>query len=192
MEWLFEIIDKLVQSAIWKTVLSQFEWVDWFTLALVIVGILYGAKRGLIREIVEILEMLLLLFIVYTFKEFLSGYLFTKVGLTKQLSEPVAFLALTLPVWWVIHWIDHQFSKSFHTKLTGTIRVPGGMILGFAHILILWSFMSQIIIGIPIKSVQKVYQGKNSMTGPFVAQLAPTVYVAMTQPASLFKEKKSS
>ena len=190
MEWLFDLIDKIVQSAIWHNFLSRLEWVDWFTLAMILIGIIYGAKRGLIREIVEIFELLVLILVVFFVKGSLANYLFTKVGMAKQIAEPAAFISVMLPTWWVIHWVDHLFSKSFHTKLSGAIKVPGGILLGVVHVLILWGLVSQVIFSIPIKSVQKVYQGKNSMSGPFLVEMTPTIYTAMTQPANLFKDKE--
>ena len=67
MEWFFSIFDKIIQSYIWKKVLSHLEWMDWVTAFFAFLGPIYGAKRGLLREIVECAEVALVLFLVFTF-----------------------------------------------------------------------------------------------------------------------------
>ena len=192
MEPIFQLLDKIFASPIWVNTLSRLSWLDWFAAVLLVIGFLYGMKRGFIREIIEILETCVLIIVVFHFKTDVTAFLQLRAGIPAEFASPVAFLALAIPTWWIIHWIDYRLSKLMHSKLTPLIKVVGGMVLGIVHVSLLLSFVSQVIILIPVQSLRRVFSEGASIAGPMLTNLAPSVYEAVSKPSVFFSKKKNS
>ncbi len=191
IDWFFSWTDRFLQSFIWRSVLSNFQWVDWVTILVLILGILYGIKKGLMRELAEILEAVFILFIVFSYYKKLAFFIRDYFPFIPDGFAPaVAFSVLIIPLWFAVAFIDGKLAQLFHTKTIGPVRIIGGGLLGCFHIFLLWSFISQPIILMPVYRIRRVYEDGNSYTGDKVRTFAPRVYATLSQ-AMKFWEKTS-
>ena len=177
MEWFFGLIDKFAQSYIWHSVLSRFEWVDWFTALFVIVGVIYGVKTGLLRMLAEILEAVAVIYAVYRFYPPVADY-FQKTfeKLYPYYVHTACFLLVSVILFLVMRIIDDQLVKIFHTRLAGPLRGLGGALLGVFYSLMIWSFFSQAIVMTNDLRLKRVYEPGSSLTGAVVKKIVPDIY----------------
>ena len=182
MEGFFSLIDKLLQSFIWKSVLSHFQWVDWFTIVFILVGIIYGAKTGFFRVLVEILEMFGIIFLVLRYQPPFYKYisrLFTSAP--QNILRVGSFLLISIGLFVAMRIVDKRLSQLFHTKLANPFRNVGGAVLGIFYALLIWSFFSQaLLLGGSLK-IKKIYESGNSVSGYKVKILAPALYNTVTR-----------
>jgi uncharacterized membrane protein required for colicin V production len=184
MDWFFGIFDKIVQSMVWRSVIAHIQWVDWATLVFVVIGIVYGAQKGLLRILAEIMEIVFVAFVVfYFYKEFSTKVNIYLEFIPDRVVPVISFILLALPVWFIVYFLDSKVSKIFHTKLSKSISVPGGIIFGAAYLFFVWSFLSQPIILSNYRYVTKAYEPGVSYTGDALRALAPMIHqVPVTTP----------
>lgn len=182
-DWFFKLFDKLTQSVVWDTLLSHFQWVDWFAGIFLIIGILYGLKNGLIAEIGEILELTIVIFIVHDQYGQLV-HLMTKYMdyIPAVYRPPTAFVVTAAPVFSLVHFIFTQLKKLIHADVIKPLKYIGGVLLGAVHLLLFYSFLVQAILLIPSHDLKKSLDKGNSYTGEYIAKLSPAVYEIFKHP----------
>lgn len=186
MDKIQQWISKIFDMVFWQTVLSHFQWVDWVTTAFLVMGLIYGMRKGLMRELVEILELVLILAVTLACQKPVTA--FFKVYLpsfSEKTIAPAAFMVTALCAWFVVSVIDKYMQKWVHAKISGFLKVAGGGILGALHFFLVWSFVSQAILLMPVRGAQTIYDAGNSTTGVYVKQLAPAVYRAVSNPGQI-------
>ncbi len=178
MEWLFQIIEKIVQSQLWRMVSSHFSlssWSDWITLAFLLGGLLHGARHGLLRTLVKMAEALLIAYATFVYQQKVSHQLQATLSFIPNNALPAAgFIAIAFPLAFLVSFIDSRVAPWFQTSLKGPVRVIGGAMAGVVYGAFLWSFVFQLLLLLPLKAVQKV-QNKNSVSGRFISHFAPEI-----------------
>ena len=192
LEGPLDFFRKIYEGIMWRTLLAQFDWVDWFTVGFVILGIAYGSRKGFMREIVEITELLLVIFLAYTYKEIFFSFLKTILpSFTNRILEPVVLsVSLTL-FWFLVAFLDGHLQKVIHAKTLPGLKVTGGAFLGILHFLLIWSLISQILIVMPYLKFSKMYEKGNSVSGQSIKEFIPFIYDVLTQPATHFSGLKA-
>ena len=181
MNTLSDWIQRLMQKAFWQTFLQGVDWIDIAFAIFVLIGLVYGARKGLMRELAEIFELLIFNFLVYRFFEKIIIVLSNNFpGLSQGVTAPAGFILTAMAVGVILTVIDSYLKRLVHTQLIAPIRVLGGMILGVCQWVFLLSFISQAILLLPIGSLHKTYLKGNSHTGQWMAKLSPEVYKRMT------------
>lgn len=176
MEWLSQAIEKIIQSQIWRFVVSHFSWVDWVTLAFLAGGLLYGARHGLLRVLVLMAETLLIAFVTFLYDQKVSRQLHALLSFIPDNALPaVGFITVAFPLIFLVQLIDSRASQLFRTSLAGPVRVIGGGVAGFLYGAFLWSFVFQFLLLLPLKPFQKSASGA-SLSRPLIAKLAPEIY----------------
>ena len=190
MEWFFGWWDKLVQSVFWQSLTSNFQWVDWFTLIFLLAGIVYGLKNGVMAEIGEIIEIMIVIFVVHTYFERVSTVLLNYAPpFLKEYYKPASYIILGVFTWVIIGTMVRILKKLVHTQTAPLLRYAGGMVLGGLHLLIIWSFISQAILLFNLPTANKVYHEGGSYSGYFISQIAPDIYKMFARPAGLLNPK---
>ena len=187
-----EFLSRIFEGFFWKTLLSQVNWVDWFTLGFIILGVVYGSRKGFMREIVEILELFLVIFLSYDYKGFLFSFLrslFPKM--TSRMLEPTVLMLSFIFFALLIAFIDRYLQKIAHAQTAAPLKIIGGGLLGAMQFMLVWSLISQVLILAPYIHVAKAYEKENSVSGKNIETMAPAVYQALTQPAEFFSGVKA-
>ena len=182
LDWFFSFFDRIAQSFIWKTFLAHFHWVDWFAVMFVIAGILYGLRNGLMSELAEILEILIVIVLTHEYYvrlNFLLRQLFSK--LSEAPLPAVSFILTGGLIWFVVAFAASRLRKLVHTQTLPLLRISGGAVLGAVHALLIFSFMSQAVLLMPITSLKKAYESGGSQFGAAIASLSPKVHQIITE-----------
>ncbi len=190
MEWFFDILDKIIQNRVLASLFGNFQWVDWVTIAFVIIGLIYGIKQGFFRCLAVTFETCLVLWIVFALEKKFTAILVTNMTFMKETAiRPAAYLFLILLVSAGAMLLDGRIKNLFHTKLTGSIKYTGGAIFGVVLLLLMLSLISKFMMLLPIAALHKPYQKGGSKTGEIVLSVAPTVYKFINAPLAAQSKK---
>ncbi len=190
MDAILSWFDKFFQAIFVKITMAHFQWVDWVTLVFVLVGIVYGARKGMMREIVEILEMTLITILVLIYQKPLASLFNIYLSFIHDSSIPaVSFILLAGGIWGLVIFIDGHIKKWLHAQLPVWLKIAGGALLGAVHFLIIWSFISQGILLLPVPKIRKSYDSGHSITGVLVRKLAPKMLSIAQSPFALVPPK---
>ncbi len=177
MEWLSRFIEGILQSHLWHFVSTQFCWVDWLTLGFALVGLIFGARQGLLRTLVQTAELMAIAYVTFFFHHSLAGQLRDYLPFISPKFLPITgFVMIALPSAILVLLIDAQGVKWFHTTSAPPIKILGGAVIGIFYGLFLWSFFSQPLILTPFRPLQKSYEEGISISGSFIKELAPRIY----------------
>ena len=176
MEWLSQVIEKIIQSQIWHFVSAHFSWLDWITLFFLVGGLFYGARHGLLRTLVKIAETLLVVFLTFLYYKKVAHQLHVILSFIPDNALLAAgFAVVAFPLTFLIQLIDSRAAQWFRTSLAGPVRVIGGALAGLCYGLLLWSFIFQFLLLLPLKALQKNGSG-TSLSQPWVENFAPQIY----------------
>lgn len=171
-----QTLSQLLNPHTWRHLYKSMQGPDWFTVLFVILGIFYGMRKGLMRELVEIFEFIIIIFLTFTYLEVAKNILSNHLSISPEKLAPVAFVLGAWVLWMAVAYLDKALQKLFVSKLPEFIKTLGGAALGVIHLLLIWSFLSQAMILIPSGKTKEVYAEKKSLTGAKVRDLAPQVY----------------
>lgn len=176
MEWLSQAIEKIIQSQLWRFVSSHFSWLDWVTLAFLAGGLLYGARRGLLRTLVKIAEALLIAYVTFLYHQKVSRQLHAVLTFIPDNTLPAAgFAVVAITLVFLIHGIDSRAAQWFHASLAGPVKVIGGAGAGLLYGFFLWSFVFQFLLLLPPQFSRKIERG-TSLSQPLIKTFAPGIY----------------
>ncbi|HLD50669.1 MAG TPA: CvpA family protein [bacterium] len=175
MEGLFQIIEKIMQSQLWRVVSGHFSWVDWITLAFLLGGLLHGARHGLLRTLVKMAEAFLIVYATFSYQQKVSYQLRAVLPFISGNALPAAgFVALAFSLTFLVILIDSRAAQWFHTSLAGPVRVVGGAMAGIIFGAFLWSFLFQLLLLLPVKSLRESVN-RTSFSGKFIKNFAPQI-----------------
>lgn len=191
MDWFWSIFDKIIQNQIWNYIFGHFHFVDWVTVAFILIGLYYGLKEGFFRCVAVTLEAIALLWVVLSFYKKMGGILFENLPFVGDAnSRPIAYLILLVLGGILMVFIDGKLKTLFHTKLAGPIRAIGGAVCGVFFLLLIWSMVSQVFVIWPLLKLNKAYTDGGSRTGFYVVRIAPTIYKWMSYPSEALQKSK--
>ena len=183
VDWFFNGFDHLMQSYLWKSILAHFEWIDWATLLFLFLGIVFGIKNGLLRVLVEIIELLVVIYLVFKF--------YKLVGVTIQTILPkipvstidfMGFFLTMIVTWGAMAFIDSILRKLINTQLFAPLRIIGGALAGGFYLILVLSFFAQAAVRIPHRPLTRVFDPGNSYTGHYLVRVIPKVYKVIDAP----------
>jgi len=190
MDLIMGWFQQMFSSAIWHNLFQNFRGVDYFTVIFLIVGFVYGAKQGLMREIGEVIEVLIVLYVTIHLYE--SAVSFMKT-ISKQLplewAKPTAFFVIMAVVWLIILIIDTYGRKMMHTQMIAPIRVLGGAALGTIHSMLIMSVVCFGLALVPIRGVKNQFDNGQSITGPLLIKVAPAMHEFLIDQVEKLSEK---
>ncbi|MBN1687870.1 MAG: CvpA family protein [Candidatus Omnitrophica bacterium] len=183
-KWLEEVYGTVTVQSF----LERLEWVDWLAFTFLILGILYGLKKGFLRELVEIAEMVLIVYLVMGIYEKIAAVIRAQ---TKKIpydsADAVAYIFSGIVIWFVVMVIDNYGKKLFHAKAIKPIHYTGGAILGFFHWLLIYSFICLGLSFMPFWPVKMVFEVGNSYIGYKIVKIAPLVYEFVSLPVQFLQ-----
>jgi len=86
--------------------LLKLQWIDWYAFFCLVIGLIYGAIKGLVREVVEILELILIISLVTLLYGRVAVFLHASVEfIPNNFEKSIAFGLTTVVVWIAIAFI---------------------------------------------------------------------------------------
>ena len=188
-----QIIDwfsHLFKGVAWDVIIAHFQWNDWFLLTMILLGILYGAKQGFIRQIVEILETCVITAMIIEHYPNVSEFFRSRVPIVPwNYTEVISFFLLLFSIWITFGVVDRIMREWIHANTILGLKLVGGIILGAVNFILITSLFVQGILLIPSFQIKKVFEGGNSYTGIYMVDLAQDVHGYLFHPAQMFSDK---
>jgi uncharacterized membrane protein required for colicin V production len=187
MDQTYELIDRVTRGLIAKHLLASLTWIDWSVIAFIFIGLFYGMKKGLMREIAVVFEMFIVTYIVFQYYGPLADFLESRIpALSSVYAGAVVYVVILAALFFILRLVDSILQKWLKTTLVAPLRILGGAILGVVHFLILLSLLTQTVLLMPVQPVRKVFTPGNSYFGYQVSKLAPDIHAGMQQAVEFF------
>lgn len=156
---------------------------DLIFIAFLLIGVLYGMKRGFLRMIIENLEFCAVIFFTMDNYEWLALWItqnFRKASIPESLALGTAFFFLLTWVWAAVLVIDLYFKQWVVAKTQPVLRIAGGAILGSLYFFLIFVMVSKGLYLIPNPEVQHVFWAGHSHYGPDLVNVIPDLYRLVT------------
>jgi|GEM_PF-1399362 len=191
-ESFFQWFDVAVQKLMTGMFLDSIAWVDWLAFLFLFLGILYGVQNGFLAEIAEILQIMVVIFIVIHCYPYVELFMHNHLRqLPKDSRAAIAYVLTAATIWGLAALIFKYARNFFHTDLTKPLRLIGGGFLGGIHLIIIFSFLLQAVTLMPLSQPKKALQEGGSISGYYIASLAPAVHAMFANPIAIFQESST-
>lgn len=175
MNWLAQLIDALRKSVLYS-MLESLAPFDWFVLVALVIGILYGGRKGFGDMLGKVVGMAAVSVVVLACYASLGKFLLQViVALPNKVAEALAFLILTVITWVFVFWILGVFGKFIKVEVSGILKFFGGLFLGALFVVLLSSFIAQFFLFLPENGVKWIYNEGHSYTGAALSKVAPKI-----------------
>ena len=123
--------EKLIQTAVWKSFFVLMQWIDWVAVSVILIGILYGIKKGFWKVFFDLIRALLIVVVTLEFADRVAGYLARYLGfIPVEFVSIMGFSGVLLISWMVVTFFIRRLRDMLVTKSSGFVRSLGGLILG--------------------------------------------------------------
>ena len=176
MEWFWQILDRVHQSAAFAA-LKSFQPIDWIFLFVVLWGLGQGSRKGFSEMFGKFFGIFLVSMLTLSFYGKVAVFLSSNMPLLSlTAATPFAFFLLTVFLWLSVSWCINISGKIFKVEAQGMLKTLGGMVLGGLRMMLLMSFLAQFFLFIPIGAIQKTFQQGHTYTGYAIAKLVPDLH----------------
>lgn len=170
-------------------ILDSLAWVDWFALLFAFLGVIYGIQNGFLAEIAEILQVMAVIFLTFYLTPHVELFVRQNLRFIPHQALPSASYVVTgAAIWAAAGVLFYLCRRFFHTDLTKPLRTIGGGILGAVHLIIIFSFLVQTVMLMPLTQPKKALQKGGSLTGNYILALAPAIADMVAHPSAIFQE----
>lgn len=168
---------KFLNHPRWQAMMSRWGFLDAFVLIFLLLGILYGIKKGLLRICVEILQLIFIFWLVYGNYKTVSHLVKHNLPLFPWNSaDALSYFFLLAAVWAAVLMIDGSLQKWVRADTWAPLRAAGGAVFGLLHIGLVLSMLVNGLMLLPIKPLREFFGYGDSNAAPFVLRLAPEIY----------------
>lgn len=161
-------------------------WVDWITVACLVVGAVYGLRKGLLRMFVEIAELLIIIYLIIEYGDMVGEKIsafFPKLSL--WIIQVFVMTAGCILLGLVVSLIDKVFQKWVHANLVTPLKMIGGALCGCFYFLLIWSLCVHIMLIPPQgQQIRTQYVPPASKTGTTVIKIVPESYRVISEVTS--------
>lgn len=190
IDWLTGWWHKLVQSVVWRSFFSQFHWLDWVLLAILVIGLVYGIKKGFWSTLFDVFGNLLIILFTFRYVDIVGGWIAHYLSFLPLAIIPVlAYTCWLVLVWLVTSWIVKRLKKMFTAKTSPLIRILGGAILGGTYFFLTASILCQGILLSPWPGAKEVFNKKTSVSGYYLANAVPEIYMGIITPVRFISQQ---
>ena len=177
MEVIISWVKELIQTTKLKLFFAQFDLLDVYVLLFILMGFVYGMKKGFLRMIIELLEMLILMcFVIGNYQSFTQILRGVIMKLPEAVALPISYFFILSVIWASILILDSIARKWIHAETIVPLRVIGGGGLGMLYFFLIFSFLSKGLSLLPIQSVEKLYSLDQSSMGPYLVNLPGKIH----------------
>ena len=186
LDWVFGLFDKLAQTALLHYLAEHFQWVDWFAILFLVLGVVYGIQNGLLAEVAEIGQIMAVIYLTYEFIGTAANLIRNYLDFVPDdTAKAVAFIATGGCFWGLAALVFKLLRKFFHAQVAAPLRYLGGGLLGGFHLLIIFSFICQAILLLPYHPPKKAFEKGSSYSGRYIADLAPRIHDMVPRPENI-------
>lgn len=179
---------ELVASDALQNLLKSFAWVDYIAVTLVLLGLLYGLRKGLMRMLAEVLELVAVIVIAMHLYPKVTYYLTQTIDqLPRTAAEPLAYIVTFSLVWVLVTILDSYLKRLIKTELFWPLKFLGGGFLGVVSAIFVLGILMKAISFFPLPASKKVFEKGRSAFGAQMVQIPHKTYKIVTNPSALLK-----
>lgn len=140
--------------------------IDIIIILILVFFFISGMKRGLIRQVLDIVGIIIAFIGAFYLAHFVAGYLAESIELTYNVSLVIAAVAVFIGILLIFHALGLIFKKVAEITLLGSMdRVGGGLFGAFKGVLLV-SLLLVIAFNIPLpRDVHREMRGRPLVTG---------------------------
>lgn len=154
-------------------------WVDIVLFALLLMMVIVGSKKGLIRELMATVVFLVAIVVSVNYIDRFAVWVFEKVGGSPLVSAFLSFAILIAITYAAFKILGILFYKIANLKSIGKKDQMGGALVGFLRGWLLVGFVTLLIFLLPMPASFYV-SFEQSFFGPMVAKTVPLVFEGTT------------
>ncbi len=148
-------------------------WVEWVCLSIIAINTIFGAKRGIIREVLGFLGLIIGNYLSIVWSPIFSLVIVNYLKLPPSLARVLAYILILFPVLFFFQLIIYMARTIIHTFSLGGLDRLGGAIIGFLKGLIWILIIVLFLIFFPLPQDVKDYLDKNS----YIIQQVKGIYI---------------
>ena len=191
MEWFWKMVDHL-QKSMAGSALQSFSLVDWVVLVAIFWGLVQGSRKGFSDMFGKLLGIFLVSMLTLSFYPTGATYLKESLPvLSKEAAAGCSFFLLTIFLWISVSWCINIFGKFLKVEAQGLLKTLGGMLFGVLRMLLLLSFLAQILLFLPVEPVKEVFKQGRTYTGYTISRFVPDLHKLFVSPFRRPPPKKS-
>lgn len=150
-------------------------WIDFVLIALLLTGLVVGAKKGLVRELSAFVIFFAAIILTLTYIDSFAVWVYSKLGGSPMVSAFVSFLFLLAISYGVFKLAGYIFYKVASIKSQGKPDQVGGAIVGLVRGWVSVSFVVLVTFMLPLpESFYTAFDG--SFLGKAVAKTVPLMF----------------
>ena len=157
----------------------EFNLVDILIFILILIFMLKGYNRGLIKQITVIAAVALGLYVAAEQYNVLSVFLMDKFQLNNKIAEATSFVIIVISVSLFINYLGYIFSQMADFLFLSIFNSLGGALFGLVKAGLISYILLLIISNIPISFAQK--QLESSYLAPKILALSPILKEKIAQ-----------
>lgn len=182
VEWFWQMIEYLQKNAAFSAV-QGFSPIDWIVVVAIFWGLAQGSRKGFSEMFGKLLGIFLVSMLTLSFYTRVAASLNASLSvLSMKVAEPFAFFLLTIFLWITVSWCINIFGKFFKVEAQGILRTLGGMVFGVLRMVLLLSFLVQLLLLLPIESIQKTFKPGHTYTGYTLSRAVPDLHKIIVMP----------
>ena len=182
MEWFWKMVDHL-QKSVAVSALQSFSPMDWIILVAIFWGLIQGSRKGFSEMFGKLLGILLVSMLTMSFYKSGAVALHAHLSfLSVKVAEPCVFFLLSIFLWLSVSWCINLFGRFLKVEAQGLLKTLGGMLLGGVRMVLLLSFIAQVLLLLPVKPLQELFKPGNTYTGYTIARVVPDLHRMLVSP----------
>lgn len=150
-------------------------WIDGILLVILLLSVIVGSKKGLIRELMAFVIFFTAVIVAVNYVDHLAVWIFDKLGGSPLISAFLSFIILLALSYAVFKVMGIIFYKIADLKSIGRKDQMGGALVGFLRGWVTVGFITFIAFLLPLPDY--FYESfEESFFGPTVAKTIPLIY----------------
>lgn len=150
-------------------------WIDIVLLALLLVSVIIGSKKGLIRELMAFIIFFTAIIFSVNYIDRFAVWVYDKLGGSPLISAFLSFVLLLALSYAVFKILGMLFYKIANLKQTGRKDQMGGALIGFLRGWVAIGFLTFVAFLLPLPNSFYI-AFESSFFGPAVAKTIPLMY----------------
>ena len=182
MEWFWQMMEHLQKNAAFAA-LQNFAPVDWIFVFVVLWGLARGSRKGFSEMFGKLLGIFLVSMLTMSFYKKAAIFLRDTLPVfSEKVAEPITFFLIAVFLWFSVSWCVNVFGKFFRVEAQGLLKTLGGMLLGVLNVVLLFSFIAQFLLFLPIDSLQRSFKPGRTYTGYTISRFVPDLHKLVVSP----------
>jgi uncharacterized membrane protein required for colicin V production len=182
MEWFWQAVEHLQKNAAF-TALQSFAPVDWIFIFVIFWGLVQGSRKGFSVMFGKLLGVVIVSMLTVSFYQRAADLLREVLPMfSTKAAEPITFFLIAVFLWFSVSWGINAFGKFFKVEAQGLLKTLGGMLCGVLNIVLVFSFVVQFLLLLPMDSVQKSFKQGRTYTGYTISRFVPDLHKIIVSP----------